>query len=130
MIDSPASREIAAALDLIKDPSNEILECRYCTERCLYLSIKCEPELSFLLFIPVEYPSEKLKICQLSEGVTIGDIKKSIYNISDAVLMIMTVVCTEFKKPIPRLAVKQNPGLYLEWMFDLINIGAVKTSEE
>nr|CUU99256.1 hypothetical transcript [Hymenolepis microstoma] len=76
MTDSPTTKEIAAVLDVIKDPSNEILDCPYHTERCLYLSIKGMPEISFLLFIPIEYPLDKLKICQLNDFTTLGDIKK------------------------------------------------------
>ncbi|KAM3171766.1 hypothetical protein ACTXT7_015956 [Hymenolepis weldensis] len=93
MLNSIAAGEVAAVVDVIKDPSNEILECHLYTENSLYFSIK-----------GVGYPSERLEICQLSNGTTVGVVKQSILNIIDAVLMIMMIICIEFKKPMPNLA--------------------------
>ncbi|VUZ39166.1 unnamed protein product [Hymenolepis diminuta] len=127
MLNFIAANETAAVLEVIKDPSNKVLECNFYTEHSLYFSIKGIPDISFFLVIPVGYPYERLEICQISNGTTVGVAKKSIFNITDTVLMIMMTVCIEFKKPIPSLALKLNFDLYLKWMFDLINFGALKS---
>ncbi|KAM3171765.1 hypothetical protein ACTXT7_015955, partial [Hymenolepis weldensis] len=112
MPNSVSKCEIALVLDVIRDPSNEILECHYCSENCLYLSVKERPEISFLLHIPIDYPVQELTICQLNNGITFGDVTQSPLNIIDVVLIIIAIVSNEFKKPMPNLATKLNPELY------------------
>lgn len=53
MLNSIAASEITAVVDVVEDPSNEILECHFYTENSLYFSIKGIPDISFLLYIPV-----------------------------------------------------------------------------
>lgn len=141
MPNSASKCEIALVLNVIRDPSNEILECHYCSENCLYLSVKGRPEISFLLHIPVslyilnwlkvlqiDYPVQELTICQLNKGIAFGDVIQSPLNIIDVVLMIIAIVSNEFKKPMPNLAAKLNPELYQQWLFDFNNIAHFKSS--
>ncbi|VUZ39167.1 unnamed protein product [Hymenolepis diminuta] len=128
MPNSASKCEIVLVLDVVRDPSNEIVECHYYSENCLYLSVKGRPEISFLLHIPITYPVQELTICQLTNGIALGDVIKSPLNIIDTVLMIIAIVSNEFKKPMPNSAAKLNPELYQQWLFDFNNVAHFKSS--
>nr|CDS30682.1 expressed protein [Hymenolepis microstoma] len=116
-----SNSEIALALNVIRDPTNDILDCQFYNETCLYLSVKGRSEIAFLVNIP------RLTICQLNNGVTFGEVTQSPLNIIDVVMMIMAIVSNEFRKPMPGVAVQLNPELYRKWLYDFNNVGPFRS---
>ncbi|VDO01912.1 unnamed protein product [Rodentolepis nana] len=125
---SPVSNhEITRVLEVIKHSTNDILDCQVHKEIFLYLSVKDCSEISFLITIPVDYPFQRLTVCQLSNGAPFGEVVQTNLTIMDVVMLLMAFVCNEFRKPMPGVAVQLNPELYQKWLYDFNNEGPFRS---